>query len=81
MMHITVRSYPQAGRRMLFVLPPVYEHEEAVRPSHHPIMTATLVAQAIRGNGDVGVLDASLLGCSQKDILDIIVYVVNCFGT
>ena len=69
----TVRSYPQAGRKMLFVLPPVDEIGTAVVPSHHPIMTATMVAQAMAEGAHVGVIDAALLGLSLLETVDAIV--------
>ena len=67
-----IRSYPQAGRKMLFVLPPVDNSGTAVTPSHHPIMTATMVAQAIAEGAYVGVIDAALLGVSQQHLVDCI---------
>ena len=67
-----VRSYPQAGRKMLFILPPVDNAGTAVTPSHHPIMTATMVAQAIAEGAYVGVIDAALVGVSQQDLVECI---------
>lgn len=67
-----VRSYPQDGRKMLFVLPPVDEEGTSVRPSHHPIMTATMAAQAVREGAYVGVIDAALLGLSLSKTVEVI---------
>ena len=57
---------------MLFVLPPAKEHAQKIRPSHHPIMTATLVAMAIDAKAHVGVIDAALLGISHDELVQII---------
>ena len=70
---VHIRSYPQEGRRMLFVLPPAQKRTQKIRPSHHPIMTATLVATAIAQHAHVGVIDAALLGLSHEELLQIIV--------
>ena len=53
-------------RRMLFVLPPSSERGEAVFPSHHPIMTASLAAVARQEGAEVHVIDITLQGLSPR---------------
>ena len=65
-----IQAHPQDGKKMLFVLPPAHPHAKRVIPSHHPIMSATLAAEAIREGAHVGVMDAALLGLSVRDAVE-----------
>ena len=67
---MSIKSDPkkQQNVRMLFILPPASEKGRRLNPSHHPIMTATLVGVARENGACVKVIDAVVGGDSYQNI-------------
>ena len=69
-MSIKFDKEKQQTKKMLFVLPPSSEEGRRLNPSHHPIMTATMVGVARKNGARVKVIDAVVGGNSYQNILE-----------